>query len=434
MLDKLKQYISDHQLLRNEDKVLLAVSGGVDSVVMTHLFSKLGALAGIAHCNFKLRGDDADKDQLFVEGLANQLNLPFHTIDFDTNTYAKENKLSIQMAARELRFNWFDSICDEFNYQKIAIASNLNDSVETCLINLTKGTGLKGLHGILPIQKNIIHPMLFATKEEIISFSKENNIAFREDASNASDKYIRNKIRLNVIPQLKEINPQVERSFEEFFTRINNYEAFIEKMVNNIIKKVVKKDGNETYVDLEKIDNDELNVFLYEYLSRFDFNGDQIDQIANTLQSGKTFYSNKFRVITNRDELIISPNIKNSPAQTVLINVNDHSIDHPIHLTLDKDRPNIERGEKIACLDLDKLVFPLTLRKWESGDNFQPLGMKGIKKLSDFFTDIKLSILEKENTFVITSNDRIVWVVGHRIDDRYKVSENSKQQLTIRLK
>lgn len=338
------------------------------------------------------------------------------------------------MAARDLRFEWFHSICKQHGYSKIAIASNLNDSIETSIINITKGTGLKGLHGILPQQENIIHPLLFANKEQIYQYAKTHNIAFREDKSNDDTKYTRNKIRHNVIPVLKEINPSLENTFKEFFEKIQHYETLVNATLESFMETNVSQKNGEVSIDLTALQNSiGKEILLYEILNGYGYKGDQTKQIFASLknQTGKLFYSKTHQLVTSSDKLRLRP-IKQETFTSLLIEEKKSSITSPINLTFTQGVTQIEINSKVACLDLDKIEFPITLRKWEKGDRFKPLGLEGNKKLSDFFTDNKLSIFEKENIFVITSNSKIVWVVGYRIDDRFKVTNQTKNQLTIR--
>jgi tRNA(Ile)-lysidine synthase len=434
MIVKFLEYIDCNSLVLENETILLGVSGGADSVVMTQLFSQSEFNFGIAHCNFQLRADDANNDQAFVENLAAEQSIPFYSVKFDTKEYATQHGISIQMAARDLRFEWFHSICKQHGYSKIAIASNLNDSIETSIINITKGTGLKGLHGILPQQENIIHPLLFANKEQIYQYAKTHNIAFREDKSNDDTKYTRNKIRHNVIPVLKEINPSLENTFKEFFEKIQHYETLVNATLESFMETNVSQKNGEVSIDLTALQNSiGKEILLYEILNGYGYKGDQTKQIFASLknQTGKLFYSKTHQLVTSSDKLRLRP-IKQETFTSLLIEEKKSSITSPINLTFTQGVTQIEINSKVACLDLDKIEFPITLRKWEKGDRFKPLGLEGNKKLSDFFTDNKLSIFEKENIFVITSNSKIVWVVGYRIDDRFKVTNQTKNQLTIR--
>lgn len=435
MLELFNTYISKHQLIEPSEKILVGVSGGIDSIVLSHILKKLGYNFSIAHCNFQLRGKEADKDEGFVKTLARNLNVTCFTQRFNTQEFAQKKGISIQMAARDLRFSWFNELCETHGFSKIAIASNLDDSIETCLINLTKGTGIKGLHGIKPMVNNVIHPLLFATKKEIIDYSTKNNISFREDQSNNETKYIRNKIRHKVVPVLSEINPSLHNTFNSFFNRINECEKLISNYVEAIKKEFVIHFNDRTEIDLfffNKTTSPKL--ILFELLSDYGFNEDQIEQLIESLenQPGKVFISSNYKLVTSNNKLTVYP-IDNNVFNAIEINEKDLKILSPVLLSISYTSPKIIKNNNVACLDKSKLTFPLLLRKWEVGDKFKPLGLKGTKKLSDFFTDNKLSIFEKENTFVITSNQKIVWIVGYRIDDRYKVTNKTTEQLTIQL-
>ena len=436
MIERFKQYNKNHKLVHDQETILLAVSGGADSMVMADLFLQNQFNFGIAHVNYKLR-NEAEQDQEVVAQWCEKNNITFYHKSFDTSALAKKNKTSIQLTARNLRFTWFRELCIEHNFDKIAVASNLNDSIETCLINLTKGTGIKGLHGILPQQQNIIHPLLFATKTEIYAYAKKNDVPYREDQSNAETKYLRNKIRHQIIPTLKEINPSLENTFSEFFNRISSLEALLDEEISRFKVQFVKQTKSEVSIDLSQfINKASTQVMLHEILAPFGFSGAVTHQLLQSLsnQNGKYFFSDTHKATTNQSSVIIRKIEAKEKVTQVEIDEDLSHLQHPIHVTFTyAPAHQIIKNPSVACLDKDLISYPLTLRKWKPGDKFIPLGMKGQKKLSDFFTDHKLSNFEKEDIFVLTSNNQIIWIVGKRIDDRFKVTAKTKNQLTIEL-
>lgn len=439
MLNSFNTYIKKEKLFSKTDKILLTVSGGIDSIVLCELFHQAGLKFGIAHCNFQLRGDESDTDELFVEELAEKYEVQFHSVSFDTSAFSKKNKMSIQVAARQLRYQWFEEIRTQFDYKYIATAHHQDDSIETFFINLIRGTGISGLHGILPKQNNIIRPLLFTGKDQIEVFAKKNKLEHREDSSNASDKYLRNKIRHQLIPLLKELNPNISQTIAEDIQRLSDTEKVYKKEITNVSSKIIKEDKNGiriSIIELKKLNP--IEPYLFEFLYPLGFNSATVDEIIESLtgQSGKQFYSATHRLIKDRDFLILESSskhqvsgqkksnhkIKKSQKSLVIdeIKLNFKSISKTAHY-------NLQTTNESVNIDLDKLQFPVEIRKWEKGDTFYPLGMKGKKKLSDFFIDKKLSIFEKENTWLLTSNNKVVWVIGLRLDDRFKVTDKTKK-------
>ena len=434
MLNLFNSYITKEKLFSKTDKILLTVSGGMDSIVMCELFHKAGLKFGIAHCNFQLRGDESEGDENFVEELAEKYKVEFHSVSFDTSTFAKKNKLSIQVAARQLRYQWFEEIREQFDYKYIATAHHQNDSIETFFINLLRGTGIAGLHGILPKQNKIIRPLLFSTREQIEIFAKKSNLKHREDSSNASDKYLRNKIRHQLIPLLKELNPNIGQTISEDIQRLGDTEKIYKKEIEAKRSKIVKEEKNSIRLSIKELKKLEpLEPYLFEFLYPLGFNSATVNEIIASLnsQSGKKFFSSTHRLIKDRDFLIIEPyqvsgqkkdakySIKKSQKK---ITVENFEI---LCSSVNAKNHKLKVSDNIANIDFNKLQFPLEIRKWEKGDVFYPLGMKGQKKLSDFFIDKKLSIPQKENTWLLTSNNQIVWVIGLRMDDRFKITDKT---------
>lgn len=437
-------YIQKENLFIASDKTLLTVSGGIDSVVMCELFHKANLKFAIAHCNFQLRGKESTDDELFVKQLAKKYGVPFFCKSFNTAAYAGKKKSSIQMAARDLRYEWFEEIRKKEKFQYIATAHHQDDSVETFFINLVRGTGISGMHGILPKQGKIIRPLLFTTKNEIEIFAKKNKLKHREDSSNASDKYIRNKLRHHVIPVLKELNPALGNTINDTIQRLRDVELIYKNEIENKRKEIVKAFPQPSPKERElkkqyTIDIENLKklcapfTYLYEFLKPYNFNATTVESIIAALsgESGKQFYSDTHRLIKDRDLLIIE-RLKLQIANCKLqidkgqkeITADGMKLKFKI---LPKSQILNLTSHISASIDFDKLEFPLEIRKWEKGDAFYPLGMKGKKKLSDFFIDKKLSVSQKENTWLLTSKGKIVWVIGLRIDERFKITDKTKK-------
>lgn len=440
MLKEFDTYIKKEKLFSKTDKILLTVSGGIDSIVLCELFHQAGLKFGIAHCNFQLRGEESDTDELFVEELAEKFGAQFHSVSFDTSAFAKKNKLSIQVSARQLRYQWFEEIRAQFDYKFIATAHHQDDSIETFFINLIRGTGISGLHGILPKQNNIIRPLLFTGKDQIEVFAKKNKLEHREDSSNASDKYVRNKIRHKLIPLLKELNPNIHTTIANEIQRLSDTEKVYNKEIENKRSKIITEDSNGIRISIKELKKlNPIEPYLFEFLYPLGFNSATVDEIIESLngQSGKHFFSSTHRLIKDRDFLFIDTSIKTQVSGQK--KESHHSIKkNQKSLVTDELNLNLKSIGKTANyklqttntsanIDFDKLDFPLEVRKWKKGDTFFPLGMKGKKKLSDFFIDKKISISEKENTWLLTSKNQIVWVIGLRLDDRFKVTDKTKK-------
>jgi len=438
MQERFTSFIRNQNLFARDSKVLLAVSGGIDSVVMLDLFRRSGFQIGIAHCNFHLRGSESDDDEQFVQQLSRQFDINYHVAHFNTEEYARENKLSIQMAARELRYNWFEVICDQNDYTHIATAHNQDDVIETFMINLCRGTGIRGLTGIKAKTGRIIRPLLFASRPEIENYSNDCSIEYREDSSNVSVHYTRNKIRHEIIPQFEEINPSFRSSLIETIRKLNDTEDIYLDTIENIKNELVELKGENAIIYLEKLESqpNKLTV-LFEILSGYQFLSTQIASIIDSSKahSGKQFYSNTHRLIKDRNTFIITP-LQESESKRFYIDEGMEQVKEPISMDLlivdFNDSFTIPREKNIACLDHEKLTFPLMLRKWHDGDYFQPLGMVHNKKLSDFLIDEKLSLADKEDQWLMISGDDIIWVVNQRIDERYKVTDKTSQILMVK--
>jgi len=444
MLKSLTTYIQKEKLFSSSEKILLTVSGGMDSALMCELFHKAKLKFGIAHCNFQLRRKESDEDALFVEALAEKHNVPFHSIKFKTTAFAKKNKLSIQVAARELRYQWFEEIRNQYNYNYIATAHHLDDSIETFFINLIRGTGIAGLHGILPKQGNIIRPLLFTTKKEIEAYTKKHKLNYREDSSNASDKYVRNKIRHHILPVLKELNTSFESSINKSIQHLREVELIYKNDVESKRIKIVKQESNNFFISIPALKKlKPFPTYLYEFLKPFNFNASTVEEISTALdgESGKQFFSTTHRLIKDRKLLIVESlelGIKSKNGSKFQIKKNQKNFNGnrlELHFNSEPRTINykLKTQNSLAVLDFDTLNFPLEIRKWQIGDTFYPLGMKGKKKLSDFFIDKKLSIAQKENTWLLTSAGNIAWVIGQRIDDRFKITDKTRKIYFVEL-
>lgn len=442
MLNKLVSFNKKHQLFFNQNKLILATSGGIDSMVLLDLLKDLDLEIIVAHCNFSLRGKESDSDQALVKRIAEEHQLAFQTITFDTEKHAQEHKLSIEEAARNLRYDWFEKIRQELNAQLIVTAHHLNDNTETLLFNLTKGTGIKGLRGMLPKRGKIIRPLLEISREEIENYAQENKIEYREDDSNNSLEYSRNLIRKNIIPELNKVNSSFLKTQVNHFERFREIELFYNDVVNKLKKDLFKEKKGDLYLSINKLlKHKGFRTLLFEILNDYGFSNHQVDDILeliinNKSVSGKTFFSKTHRIIKDRKHLILSE-IENEKAQVFDLPKNKTKIKLPNEELIRIQIKPIEKLTKMsskdhyAYLDLDKLDFPLILRKWQDGDYFYPFGMyrngkAKKKKIKKYFSDLKLSIVDKENVWILTSGEKIVWIVNHRIDDRFKVNEQTK--------
>lgn len=438
MLDLFVKYINDNKLFSPDNKILLGVSGGVDSVVMLNLFIRKKYNIGIAHCNFQLRGKESDDDQEFVEDLAKSEKISLFIKKFNTAEYARNNNMSIQMAARELRYGWFDEIRQKHNYMYIAVGHNMDDAIETFFINLLRGTGIRGLTGIRSKNNNVIRPLLFASRKEICKYAQGRKIHFREDSSNAETKYLRNKIRHDIIPELIKINPDFNKTMTETFERLKETEALLNKSIEKIKSDIIeKKSPDRILVDISKLASAKpVNIILFEIIRDYGFNYQTVENIISNLSdiSGKQFFSKTHRIIKDRKHLMIT-GIRKSDYAISSIDDNIAEISHPVHLAFTRftkpDNYILPEDKKYAVINNDKITYPVKLRKWKEGDRFMPLGMKNTKKLSDFFIDNKLSIPDKEDIWLLVSDEQIFWIVNFRIDERFKVDSKTRNILLI---
>jgi tRNA(Ile)-lysidine synthase len=407
----------------------------MDSVVLTHLCHKMKLDISLAHCNFNLRGDESDADEDFVLHLAEDLDVEIFIESFDTEAYAKTHKLSTQMAARELRYAWFDDLMEQLHFDYVLTAHHADDNLETFLINLSRGTGLEGLTGIPEINGNIVRPLLPFSRQELEYYAIKNKLKWREDSSNFATKYLRNKLRHEVIPTLKEINPQILQNFNKTLSFLQDSNEIMEDCIAGVQKKIVSVEGDLIILDIKKLLKlSNPKAYLYQLLK--DFNFTEWDDVASLLeaQSGKQVFSETHRLLKNRKTLILSERVSKG-IETISISEKDNQVETPLGTI------NLEEVEQMGIsnastiyVDKHLLKFPLKLREWIKGDYFYPLGMQGKKKLSKYFKDEKLSLIEKEQTWLLCSAKDIIWIIGRRADDRFKVTESTKQILKIEFK
>ncbi|WP_372919842.1 tRNA lysidine(34) synthetase TilS [Salegentibacter sp.] len=414
-------------------RLLLAVSGGLDSVVLTHLCHEAKLDFAIAHCNFNLRGNESDADEKFVKKLAVDMDCQVFTQNFDTKSYAGDKGLSIQMAARELRYKWFEELRLQHNYGFVLTAHHANDDVETFFINLVRGTGLEGLSGIQVENKKVIRPLLKFSRKEIEAYAREKKITWREDSSNASTKYLRNKIRHEIVPQFEELNPGFVQTFLQTQEHLKQSQDLVEDYLSLIYPEAVQKGKLGYELDiafLRKIPN--TKPVLYQLLKSFGFT--EWDDVYNLLdaQPGKMVFSSGHRLIKDREKLILTELPSEIENQQFEIEENEEFVMLPIGtFTFSVVNEIEERAENCIYVDPDLLDYPLIVRKWQKGDYFYPFGMKGRKKLSDFFKDKKLSLPEKENSWLLCSGEKIVWVINQRADNRFAINSPDQKILKI---
>ena len=449
MLNALKSFADKHLLFYSKNKIILAVSGGLDSMVLLHLMSQLDVEIVVAHCNFNLRATESDGDEAFVKKVVADLNtekVKIETISFDTTKYAEENRISIQEAARDLRYAWFETIRKKHEAHWIATAHHLNDNTETLLYNLSKGTGIKGLRGMLPKNGKIIRPMLEISRNEIAEFAEKNKISYREDSSNSSLKYKRNFIRNKIVPEFEQVNPNFEKTQRSHFQRFLDVELFYNEIIEKYKKDLFEKRNDDYFLSILKLQKVKGHqTLLFEMLNTYGFNFDQVTDILACLEVNETkvFKAGNFRLLKTRKHLVLSDlsiekqNYFELTEKTTKLELPNKEL-LQIHIKPIDKLTKMSTKAHYAYLDMDLLQFPLVLRRWSDGDYFYPYGMYGQngkakkKKLKRFFADAKFSLLDKENTWLLTSGQKIVWIVNQRIDDRFKVNENTKNVYQVK--
>lgn len=422
-----QKFIEEKSLFTLKDKILIALSGGADSVALLRVLHALGYSCECAHCNFHLRGEESDRDEAFVQELCKTHQIKLHIKHFDTETYAKSHQLSIEMAARELRYEWFESLRQELNAQVIAVAHHRDDSVETFMLNLIRGTGINGLKGIAPKNGWIVRPLLQVSREDIIDYLQEILQDYVTDSTNLQDVYVRNKIRLNILPLMKEINPSIMETIQDTSMRLADVASIYHQERKKTLEHTVIKVSDH----FQRISIDEILMdiapasLLFELLSPLGFNISQIKDIHRSLehsQAGKRFISKNWELIRDREDLLI----QRIDSECIVPELIVQEIERTPSFILPKDK-------HIACLDADKVKLPLTIRKWQVGDKFIPFGMNGKKKISDYMTDKKFSLFQKENQYVVCSEDKIVWLVNERCDNRYRITDQTRRILLLKI-
>ena len=423
LVKKVKEFIEKEDLFSKQDKILVALSGGADSVALTRILITLGYHCEAAHCNFELRAEESDRDEDFVHNFCRSLNIKCHSIHFETRRYAAQQSISIEMAARELRYNWFSKICEESDCQVVAVAHHKDDSVETMLLNLIRGTGINGLLGIRPKNGNVVRPLLCASRQEVVAYLHRMNQTYVTDSTNLEDEYTRNKIRLNLLPLMEEINPSVKDGLVKTASYLNDISKVYQQAIKESIDRIFITPEKE--ISIEKLMNEPApQALLFEVLSPLGFNSTQVEEVYGSLngQPGKRFISSQWQVVKDRDLLLIE--------KVKTANDKPQIIFEEVLLTKDFVIP---KDKNTACFDANKFKGVISIRKWEKGDYFIPFGMKGKKLVSDFMTDSKFSLLKKEQQWVLSCNDQIAWLIGERTDNRFRIDDSTQKVIIAKL-
>lgn len=435
MIETVRKFIEKEKLLSPDTTVIVGLSGGMDSMVLLDLLPLLGYRCVAAHCNFHLRGEESDRDAAFVRKWCREIDIPFTSIDFDTTQYAADRKISIEMAARELRYSWFEIIRRQYDAEAVAVAHHKDDSVETVLLNLFRGTGIKGLTGIMPKNRNIVRPLLCMTRAEIEAYITERDMPYVFDSTNNEDVFLRNALRLNIIPQLEKLNPSVKEAV--YRTAQNLSEA--EKVYVASIQDSIKELFRDNKIDIRKLQRTASpQSVLFEILSPLGFGASVVEDVYGAMESpsGKVFRSKSYRLIKDRDYFILD-RLTNGGEENQLISIDQDTVEikQPVHLIIKRERMPVEikTNSRWLYADASRLEFPLKIRKWKEGDWFIPFGMRGRKKLSDYFTDRKYNLKQKEEAWILLSGDEIVWIVGERTDDRFKVTDETREVFIIEI-
>ncbi|MGN7514026.1 MAG: tRNA lysidine(34) synthetase TilS [Allomuricauda sp.] len=433
MFPKFKQHITNAMPFLKGQRLLLACSGGVDSVVLTHLCVAEGMDVALAHCNFNLRGEESDGDETFVRELASKLKLEVFVKRFDTEQYAEKKRLSVQMAARELRYQWFDELLRNKGFDYVLTAHHADDSLETFLINLSRGTGIEGLSGIPEVNKKVVRPLLPFSRGEILGYAQSENHHWREDSSNVSTKYLRNKIRHNIVPNLKELHPTFLQNFLHTQHHLQQTNGMVNQHLHELKAELFLEGEGVIKIDIDELQKlQPLESYLYGLFKDYGFT--EWNDVKNllTAMSGKQVFSRTHQLLKDRDHLILSE-IKNRVNETYTVYLEGDTSKLPVDLLFEHTETVEKQDENVIFLDKKKLNFPLVLRKWEKGDYFYPFGMQGKKKLSKFFKDEKMNLVSKEKQWLLCSGGDIVWVVGKRADERFRVGDSTEEIIKVTL-
>ncbi|CAL2104700.1 tRNA(Ile)-lysidine synthetase [Tenacibaculum sp. 190130A14a] len=436
MFQEFQQHIEKNLPFLKGKQLLIAISGGIDSVVLTYLLSELPDVSvSLAHCNFQLRGIESDLDEEFVKNLGQKLHLETHTTAFQTNTYAQEHKLSTQLAARSLRYDWFHKLLKNYDFDYVLTAHHADDNLETFLINLSRGTGLDGLIGIPEVNNTIVRPLLPFTRDEIEAYAAKKGYQWREDKSNKETKYLRNKLRLEVIPMLKEISPNMLKSFKKTVHFLKEDKKIVDENVKKLASEILTQEGDLIKINIKKtLALRNPKAYLYRFLKDYNFTEWEDVYALLHAQSGKQIATKSHILLKDRDFLLLLRTNKNSEIQnkTIFIDKGVKEITKPIHLSFDNVLKTEKLGKNIIYVDKKSLNFPLILRKWKEGDYFYPTGMKGKKKVSKYFKDEKLSMFEKQNTWLLCSKENeVIWIINKRQDRRFLPTNNTTELLKI---
>lgn len=438
MLDRFLEFIKKHALIDDGDKLLLAISGGVDSMVLLNLISQTKSAFAVAHCNFQLRGEQADLDESLVKEVCEKADVQFHSVKFNTKEFASAHGISTQMAARQLRFDWFDLLCEEYGYAKIVLAHHRDDSIETFFLNLSRGTSLRGLRGIQPRNENLIRPLLSFSKDEIINFAKAQGVVWREDESNQETYYKRNLIRKELLPIFRQLNPDFEKVMAENLEKLSSRYNTSEMHYEDLRRRMVEAKQGRNRISIDSVKEHCHSAYdLYELLREFSFNHDTAEQLFYSLnQVGGVFNSPEFELLVDRDFLFIQ-----SKAETISqvfkvsegqsgFEIDSNSYEVSI---INKSYWKLDTNIENAAFDYGLLEYPLEVRTWQEGDSFQPLGMKGKKLISDLLIDLKVPLIDKPNVRVMCTSGEIAWVIGYRISEKFKVSDKTQRVWVAKL-
>jgi len=440
MIEAFQQFILKKNLCNPTNKILVAVSGGVDSVVLLDLFVRSGYSVAVAHCNFKLRGEESDNDEHFVELLAKKYQLDFYTKSFDTEKFATDNKCSIQEAARSLRYKWFDELCKKQSFDRVAVGQHLDDQMETFFINLFRAAGVTGLKGMPVKRDDIIRPMLFTRRNEIEKYAKQFRLQFREDSSNYSDKYLRNQIRYKILPEIKKVKEGAEDAFIKSLENLYEDDLMLNQLIDEKRDVLFRQTENGWEINMIKLKKYQpLNTWLFYLLKDFGFSRDLTNQIATSLNkehSGKIFNAPSHQLLIDRENMLIQEKHEEVEKE-YFIHANDKEIEVPIKMKINKQlfdaSVRFKKDSSTAYFDIDKLTFPLKIRKWRRGDRFVPFGMTGSKLVSDYLIDNKISRFDKEKVWLLLSGQEVIWVIGRRTSDCFKIGSKTKEVIDFHL-